>query len=473
MSDQVEEKKDNQSVNTVMTEDIKKEHLRSIETDKTWDDIFALSPEVRERIKQIYERPTKIQYLSIGETIEYIQPVITIKCRNGGGKTLTFAIPALEFAYRNKNKKTSKSQQSVQEVHGQSSQTGATVYCPTSIIIVSTQPLALQIQSVLNNLLVEGVSTEVLFQDQKITQSGQILISTPELLYRYLVIEKLIQLDNLCHIAVDEADNMLTSFQMQLERTIVFLKGRDIVIQFVSATLTEKNIKFIYDALKFDSTQDEDSKILYSIELPWKLKGVTQYGQVLKGNKQENDIEKYMICTQLVNQVIEYNSKNPDLESQIIIFFRKIASILEFESKIAREKLNWKYTTCANKSKRNENIQNFRAGNYDIMLATSVMSRGIDIRKVGLVINFDMPLEMNEKLEYLDKHQYLHNIGRTGRFADLGLSLTFFENDKVYENAKYTIKDSFECDLLDFKMENMIPELASVMKNNTQHQRVQ
>ncbi|KAL4455804.1 hypothetical protein ABPG74_003214 [Tetrahymena malaccensis] len=472
MSDQVEETIGN-NLNSVMTQDIKNEHLKSIETDKTWDDIFALSPEVRERIKQIYERPTKIQYLSIGETIEYIQPVITIKCRNGGGKTLTFAIPALEFAYRNKNKKTSKSQQSVQEVRGQSTSTGGTVYCPTSIIIVSTQPLALQIQSVLNNILVEGVSTEVLFQDQKITQSGQILISTPDLLYKYMVKEKLIQLDNLCHIAVDEADNMLTSFQMQLNNIVMFLKGRDLVIQFVSATLTEKNINFIYQALKFDSTKDEDSKVLYSIELPWKLKGVTQYAQVLNGDKLQQEKTKYSICTQIVNQIIDYNTKNPELASQVIIFFRKIQNIVAFEDMIGREKLSWKYTSCAHKSKRNENIQNFRAGNYDIMLATAVMSRGIDIRKVGLVINFDMPMELEKGQEQLDKHQYLHNIGRTGRFADLGLSLTFFESTQIYENAKKTIKESFECDLLDLIVDNIIPELAAVMKNNTQHQRVQ
>lgn len=91
-----------------MTEEIKDEHLKSIVSDKSWDDIHPLSPEVREKIKQVYPSPTKIQYLSIGETIDYIQPVITIKCRNGGGKTLSFAIPALEFAYRNKDKQTSK-----------------------------------------------------------------------------------------------------------------------------------------------------------------------------------------------------------------------------------------------------------------------------------------------------------------------------------------------------------------------------
>ena len=60
------------------------------------------------------------------------------------------------------------------------------------------------------------------------------------------------------------------------------------------------------------------------------------------------------------------------------------------------------------------------------MLASGVMSRGIDIRKVGLVINFNLPVHHHNS--EFDKDSYLHSIGRTGRFADLGLSLTLIES---------------------------------------------
>lgn len=56
------------------------------------------------------------------------------------------------------------------------------------------------------------------------------------------------------------------------------------------------------------------------------------------------------------------------------------------------------------------------------MLASPVMSRGIDIRKVGLVINFDLSINFQHKT--FDVDSYLHNIGRTGRYADFGVSLT-------------------------------------------------
>lgn len=57
------------------------------------------------------------------------------------------------------------------------------------------------------------------------------------------------------------------------------------------------------------------------------------------------------------------------------------------------------------------------------------MSRGIDIRKVGLVINFDLPKIFDDKS--FDGTTYLHNIGRTGRFDDKGVSLTFISSDQV------------------------------------------
>lgn len=62
-----------------------------------------------------------------------------------------------------------------------------------------------------------------------------------------------------------------------MNRIFTLVKGRDIIIQLVSATLSEKNCNFIYETLKFDITTQEEEEILYSIELPWKLKGVTQF----------------------------------------------------------------------------------------------------------------------------------------------------------------------------------------------------
>ena len=65
---------------------------------------------------------------------------------------------------------------------------------------------------------------------------------------------------------------------------------------------------------------------------------------------------------------------------------------------------------------RQEVITGFREGEYDIMIATDVAGRGIDVKDVGMVINFDMPSDIE---------RYTHRIGRTGRAGRKGLAVTF------------------------------------------------
>lgn len=78
---------------------------------------------------------------------------------------------------------------------------------------------------------------------------------------------------------------------------------------------------------------------------------------------------------------------------------------------------------------REECIKGFRDGEYDIMIATDVAGRGIDVKDVGLVINYDMP----HTIEH-----YTHRIGRTGRAGRRGIASTFLTNadDKTFFDLK-------------------------------------
>lgn len=66
--------------------------------------------------------------------------------------------------------------------------------------------------------------------------------------------------------------------------------------------------------------------------------------------------------------------------------------------------------------------KDFLAGKYRILLTTNLLSRGIDMRKVTLVVNYELPLRFNEdrsiKTREIDTETYLHRVGRTGRFGD-------------------------------------------------------
>lgn len=82
---------------------------------------------------------------------------------------------------------------------------------------------------------------------------------------------------------------------------------------------------------------------------------------------------------------------------------------------------------------REECIGGFREGEYDVMIATDVAGRGIDVRDVGLVINYDMPHTIEN---------YTHRIGRTGRAGRKGIAVTFLTSSD--EKTFYDLKNLLE-----------------------------
>ena len=75
---------------------------------------------------------------------------------------------------------------------------------------------------------------------------------------------------------------------------------------------------------------------------------------------------------------------------------------------------------------RTEALQRFRDGLERVLIATNVMARGIDVEQVTVVVNFDLPIDVQTK--EVDKETYLHRIGRTGRFGKEGLAINFVDS---------------------------------------------
>lgn len=72
-------------------------------------------------------------------------------------------------------------------------------------------------------------------------------------------------------------------------------------------------------------------------------------------------------------------------------------------------------------NERLEVYEAFKASKYRIMICTDLLGRGIDVEKINVVINFDMPT---------DADQYLHRVGRAGRFGTKGLTISFISNQE-------------------------------------------
>lgn len=91
-------------------------------------------------------------------------------------------------------------------------------------------------------------------------------------------------------------------------------------------------------------------------------------------------------------------------------------------------------------SERDRIIESFRNGEIKVLIASNVLSRGLDIEQVNVVINFDIPVDADG---YPDTETYLHRIGRTGRFGRSGVSINFV-HDKSSLNKMNSIVNYFK-----------------------------
>jgi ATP-dependent RNA helicase DDX19/DBP5 len=81
-------------------------------------------------------------------------------------------------------------------------------------------------------------------------------------------------------------------------------------------------------------------------------------------------------------------------------------------------------------TERDQIIDSFRDGKSKVLITTNVIARGIDILQVNMVVNYDLPLTMDNKP---DPETYLHRIGRTGRFGRRGVSINFVHDRRSWE----------------------------------------
>lgn len=281
---------------------------------------------------------------------------------------------------------------------------------PRALIITPTRELAAQIDDVAKNVCASTGQQAVIVtggarykhQITALQKGCDVLVATPGRLID-LLDKKHTSLENIQVLVLDEADRMLDmGFWPSVRRIMEQLPKAHQTLLF-SATLPA-SITSTIDALLKDPERIE----------------IARTGQTAATIKQHLCSVTQGQKPQLLKALIDSFDPAPE---RVLVFCRtksRVDSIYK-NLKAAGLKVNVMHADRPQKA-RARALDRFRSGAIQVLVATDVMSRGIDIQGIDAVINFDVPL---------DPEDYVHRIGRTGRAGAAGQAYTFMGPDEV------------------------------------------
>lgn len=272
-----------------------------------------------------------------------------------------------------------------------------------AIILCPTRELAVQVKAEINRIgkYVKKLKTVSVYggepiskQIQLLKKKPQIIIGTPGRTIDHIN-RKLIKLGHIKYLVLDEADEMLKmGFKEDIE-TILEDANKDRQTVMFSATMPKAIVnitnRYMKDPTLVSVITDEETN-----------KDITQYYYNVQ---EKNKVEA-------VGRLLHVY--NPDLT---LIFCNTKRKVDDVTRELIKKGYNAdKIHGDLQQSSRMDVLRKFHNGHLDVLVATDVAARGLDIKNVGVVMNYDVP----EKPDY-----YVHRIGRTGRIGNKGYAFTF------------------------------------------------
>ncbi len=336
-----------------------------------------------------YDIPTLIQEQTIPAVLD--KKDVIASAQTGTGKTAAFALPILQLLFDK------------QDAPKKGKKTRALVVSPT-------RELAIQIEenfktySKYTNLRTTVVFGGTSIEPQKdiLAKGVDVLIATPG---RLLDLHKqdIVNLDSIEVLVLDEADLMLDMGFIDDVKKIERLCPEEKQSLLFSATMPHKVVELAKGVL---NTPEK-------IEVAPTSSVAKNVGQLLYYTPKPKKIE---LCLHLLRNTIKGN---------IIIFRRTKFGVAKLEKTLKRN--GYKVDSVHGdkpQSERQAAMNKFKNGDVNILIATDVAARGIDIKNLDSVVNFDLPNV---------PETYVHRIGRTGRAGEMGVSYSFCSADeKVY-----------------------------------------
>lgn len=311
---------------------------------------------------------------------------ILASAETGSGKTIAYLLPVLQKCIQQPAPDTAT----------------------RCLILVPTRELAEQIEADCKALcsfsqihclaMIGGVS----FKEQKalLRKNPEILIATPGRILEHIN-QASVDLNDLEYLILDEADRMLDMGFREDVLEICNACKKDRQTFLLSATLKHVGIEKIATSILNKAVHIEDGKY----------------------RQQENNIKQQIVLADDVTHKNKLVSKilQSDEYQKVLVFTNTRTQAMQLNAYLQYQKLNTAYLHGElSQEERQTVMQQFRKGRTQILVATDLAARGLDIKGLDLVLNFDMARSGDD---------YLHRIGRTGRAGETGTAISLINSN--------------------------------------------
>ncbi|AXG49365.1 DEAD/DEAH family ATP-dependent RNA helicase [Photorhabdus laumondii subsp. laumondii] len=340
-----------------------------------------------------YEKPSPIQQQCIPHLLNG-RDVLGM-AQTGSGKTAAFSLPLLHNI-------------------------NAELKAPQILVLAPTRELAVQVAEACADFSkhMRNVNVVALYGGQRydvqlraLRQGPQIVVGTPGRLLDHLK-RGTLDLSNLSGLVLDEADEMLRMGFIEDVENIMSQIPAEHQTALFSATMPEA-IRRITRRFMNDP---QEVRIQASVTT---RPDISQSYWSVYGMRKNEALVRFLEAEDFDAAIIFVRTKNATLE---------VAEALERNG----------YNSAAlngdmNQALREQTLERLKDGRLDILIATDVAARGLDVERISLVVNYDIPM---------DAESYVHRIGRTGRAGRAGRALLFVENRerRLLRNVERTMK---------------------------------
>ena len=365
--------------------------MTSVTMSTTFTELGLITPLLARLAELEYQQPTPIQAQAIPSILAGHD--LIAGANTGSGKTATFALPLLQQL---------RTDIALRKANGKGNFT-------TRLILVPTRELAKQVADSIKSYAVHfngEIKTVAVFggvsintQMQALRGGTDILVATPGRLLD-LITSNTIKLDKVKTLVLDEADRMLSlGFTEELSKLLALMPKQKQTLLF-SATFPEQ--------VKVLTAELLNNPVVIQLQSADESTLVQRVFTVNKGDK-----------TAVLSHLIKQHQWR-----QVLIFVNAKRHCEHLAKKLDKRGITAAvFHGDKGQSERSRVLDGFKTGDIDVLIATDIAARGLDIEKLPVVINFNLPRSPSD---------YMHRIGRSGRAGEVGLAISLIDHEDYH-----------------------------------------